>query len=197
MRSLMRYLLFTLFSSLLIFSTLSHSDNHKMSTTQVKLSTSLGDIVIELDLDKAPKSSENFIQYVNDGFYSDTIFHRVIPGFMAQGGGFSTDFAQKSTRSPIQNEADNGLKNKRGTIAMARTSDPHSATAQFFINLVDNGFLDYKAPNVQGWGYAVFGEVVEGMDVVDEMAKIPTGRKGMFPSDVPQTDIVILSAEVL
>ena len=197
MRKLLRIILIASLTTLLLYSTTHAAEPKKMATTQVKLTTSLGEITLELDLEKAPKSSENFIQYVNDGFYDGVIFHRVIPGFMAQGGGFTTDFAQKKTRAPIQNEADNSLKNKRGTIAMARTNDPHSATAQFFINLTDNGFLDFKAPNAQGWGYAVFGKVVDGMSVVDEMAKVPTGRGGMFPTDVPQTEIVILNAEVL
>jgi len=163
----------------------------------VLIETTQGNITIELDEQNAPKSSENFLEYVNSGFYNGVIFHRIIPGFMAQGGGFTPEFEQKSTNAPIENEADNGLKNDRGTIAMARTNDPHSATAQFFINLVDNGFLNYRAPNSQGWGYAVFGKVVEGMDVVDEMAKVPTGRGGMFPTDVPQTPIIIESAEAL
>lgn len=162
----------------------------------VKLQTSQGSIVIRLDREHAPASTENFLTYVKDGFYDGTIFHRIIPGFMAQGGGFDGDFGQKSTHAPIKNEADNGLKNKRGTIAMARTSDPNSATAQFFINLVDNAFLDYKSPTPQGWGYAVFGEVIEGMDVVDAMAKIPTGRGGPFPTDVPKTTIQIEQATV-
>jgi peptidyl-prolyl cis-trans isomerase B (cyclophilin B) len=165
--------------------------------TQVKLHTNLGDIVLRLDPVKAPLSTANFVDYVKEGFYNGTIFHRVIPGFMAQGGGFTQDFEQKSTHKPIQNEANNGLPNKRGSIAMARTSDPHSATAQFFINLADNGSLNHKSPTPQGWGYAVFGEVVEGMDVVDAMAKIPTGRGGPMPTDVPQKPIIIEQATVL
>ena len=165
--------------------------------TQVKLETSLGTITLRLDRAKAPVSTENFIAYVQNGHYDGTIFHRVIPGFMAQGGGYSADFKQKPTESPIKNEADNGLKNKRGTIAMARTSDPHSATAQFFINYVDNTFLDYKSATPQGWGYAVFGEVTGGMDVVDEMSKVPTGAGGPMPTDVPKTPIVIQKATVI
>lgn len=166
-------------------------------TTKVKLETTLGDIVIQLDAAKAPISSENFLTYVKEGHYDGTIFHRVIPGFMAQGGGYTADFKQKPTHQPIKNEADNGLVNKRGTIAMARTPDPNSASSQFFINYVDNAFLNYKSPTPQGWGYAVFGEVVEGMNVVDEMAKIPTGPGGPMPSDVPKTPIVIEKAIVL
>lgn len=165
--------------------------------TRVQLHTNLGDIVIRLDAEKAPVSTANFLSYVKEGFYDGTIFHRVIPGFMAQGGGFTQDYKQKSTHAPIKNEADNGLVNKRGTIAMARTPDPNSATAQFFINYVDNSFLNYKSPTPQGWGYAVFGEVVKGMEVVDEMAKVPTGAGGPFPTDVPQKAIVIEKATVV
>lgn len=166
-------------------------------TSKVKLHTNLGDVVLQLDAVKAPLSTTNFLTYVKDGFYDGTIFHRVIPGFMAQGGGFTQDFEQKSTHKSIQNEANNGLPNKRGSIAMARTMDPNSATAQFFINLADNGFLNHKSPTPQGWGYAVFGEVEEGMEVVDAMAKIPTGRGGPMPTDVPQKPIVIEQATVL
>ncbi len=166
-------------------------------TTQVKFETTQGDFVLQLDKAKAPVTVANFLTYVKEGFYNGTIFHRVIPGFMAQGGGFTTDYQQKPTHAPIKNEADNGLPNKRGSIAMARTSDPNSATAQFFINFIDNGFLNYKSSTPQGWGYAVFGEVVEGMDVVDAMGKIPTGAGGPFPSDVPKTQIVINKATVL
>jgi peptidyl-prolyl cis-trans isomerase B (cyclophilin B) len=164
---------------------------------EVKLHTTLGDVVIKLDAAKAPVSVENFLTYVKNGHYDGTIFHRVIPGFMAQGGGFTEKWDQKPTGAPIKNEADNGVLNKRGTIAMARTSDPQSATAQFFINYSDNAFLDFKSPNPQGWGYAVFGEVVSGMDVVDKMATVPTGRGGPMPTDVPQTAIVIEKASVV
>jgi len=164
---------------------------------QVKLHTSLGDVVIQLNPEKAPETVKNFLVYVNDGHYNGTIFHRVIPGFMAQGGGFTEKWEQKPTKAPVKNEADNGLLNKRGTLAMARTSDPQSATAQFFINYADNAFLDYKSPTPQGWGYAVFGEVVQGMDVVDKMATVPTGRGGPMPTDVPQTPIVIQKASVV
>ncbi len=166
------------------------------SHPRVELKTNLGDIVLELDRDKAPASVDNFVQYVRDGFYDGTIFHRVIPGFMIQGGGYTHDFDRKETRAPIKNEADNGLKNDRGTVAMARTSDPDSATAQFFINLVDNNFLNYQAPTMQGWGYTVFGKVVSGMDVVDKIAKEPTGRGGPFPKDVPQQTVVIEHASL-
>lgn len=171
----------------------------KMSepTTKVKFETSLGAFVVQLNAAKAPVTVENFLSYVKEGHYDGTIFHRVIPGFMAQGGGYTADFKQKPTHKPIKNEADNGLLNKRGTIAMARTPDPNSASSQFFINYVDNAFLDYKSPTPQGWGYAVFGEVVEGMNVVDEMAKIPTGPGGPMPSDVPKTPIVVNKATVV
>jgi len=162
----------------------------------IKLTTSLGSISIELDAAKAPKSAQNFIDYVNAGHYDNTIFHRVISGFMIQGGGFEPGMKQKPTRAPIENEAGNGLKNKRGSVAMARTNDPHSATAQFFINVVDNDFLDFKAPSGSGWGYCVFGQVVEGMDVVDKIRAVRTGNKG-FHQDVPLEDVVIQKAEVV
>jgi peptidyl-prolyl cis-trans isomerase B (cyclophilin B) len=167
------------------------------SSPQVKLQTTLGDVVLKLDAKKAPLSVKNFLVYVKEGHYDGTIFHRVIPGFMAQGGGYTEKFQQKPTHPPIKNEADNRLLNKRGTIAMARTPDPDSATAQFFINYADNGFLDYKSSTPSGWGYAVFGEVVQGMDVVDKMATIPTGKGGPMPTDVPQTPIVIEKATVV
>jgi peptidyl-prolyl cis-trans isomerase B (cyclophilin B) len=183
---------------LLLISTTSFATGKLMSDTpiRVKLTTNLGAVTIQLNSEKAPVTSKNFLTYVKEGFYNGTIFHRVIPGFMAQGGGFDTKFTQKAVHAPIKNEADNGLKNKRGTLAMARTGDPQSATAQFFINYKDNSFLDYTAPNPQGWGYAVFAEVVEGMDVVDAMAKQPTGNRGGH-QDVPQTDIVLEKAEVI
>jgi len=167
------------------------------NTIQVKLETTLGDITLQLDKDKAPVSVGNFLVYVKEGHYNNTIFHRVISGFMAQGGGFDTEFQQKPTHDPIKNEANNGLKNDRGTIAMARTSVPDSATAQFFINYKNNDFLNFKSETQQGWGYAVFGKVVDGMDIVDAMAKIPTGSGGPMPSDVPQTPIVINKATVV
>ncbi|HZQ59745.1 MAG TPA: peptidylprolyl isomerase [Casimicrobiaceae bacterium] len=160
----------------------------------VILHTNHGDITIELDAENAPSTVENFLQYVRDGFYDNTIFHRVIDGFMIQGGGMEPGMRQKKTRAPIANEATNGLKNRKYTVAMARTSDPHSATAQFFINVKDNDFLDYKGPSQQGWGYCVFGKVVGGMDVVDAIAKAPTGSSG-FHQDVPKDDVVITRAE--
>lgn len=165
--------------------------------SHVKLTTSLGDIIIELDGEKAPRSVANFLGYVNSKYYDGTIFHRVISGFMAQGGGFYKNLSKKPTLAPIQNEADNGLKNIRGSIAMARTNDPHSATAQFFINLADNRFLDHKSKSMEGWGYTVFGKVIEGMDVVYEMGRSPTGGRGPFPSDVPLRTIRIVSAVVV
>ena len=146
---------------------------------RVKLETNLGDLVLTLDAEKAPKTTENFLTYVKEGFYDGTIFHRVIDGFMIQGGGFDKDMRQKPTQAPIKNEAANGLKNDVYTIAMARTSDPNSASAQFFINVKDNDFLNYSAPTVQGFGYAVFGKVVEGQDVVENIAKLPAGNRGM------------------
>jgi cyclophilin family peptidyl-prolyl cis-trans isomerase len=146
---------------------------------------------LELYADKAPETVANFLQYVDSGFYENTIFHRVIDGFMIQGGGFSIDYQKKPVRAPIRNEANNGLSNLRGTIAMARTSQPHSATSQFFINTVDNIRLDYRSETPQGWGYCVFGKVIDGMEVVDEIAKTPTGPAGPFHSDVPQFPVVI------
>jgi peptidyl-prolyl cis-trans isomerase B (cyclophilin B) len=168
-----------------------------LAETRVKLETSLGDIVLALDEQSAPDTVANFLQYVRDGFYEGTIFHRVIDGFMIQGGGFTGSYQQKSTRSPIKNEADNGLTNDRGTIAMARTSDPHSATAQFFINVADNTFLNHTAPTAQGWGYAVFGRVVEGMDVVDAIRQVPTGAAGPFRQDAPRTPVLIEKMSIL
>jgi peptidyl-prolyl cis-trans isomerase B (cyclophilin B) len=187
-----------LFMMLFLTATLSFAKENKMTDTspKVKLTTSLGAIVIQLNDEKAPVTTANFLKYVNEGFYNGTIFHRVIKDFMAQGGGFDTGFKQKATHDPIKNEADNGLANKRGSIAMARTSDPNSATAQFFINYRDNGFLNHTSPTPSGWGYAVFGEVVEGMDIVDAMANQPTGNRGGH-QDVPKTDIVIEKAEVV
>lgn len=183
---------------LFLTSTLSFATENNMSDkqTKVKLSTTLGEVIIQLNTEKAPVSSANFLTYVNEGFYNGTIFHRVIPDFMAQGGGFDTSFNQKAVHAPIKNEANNGLKNTRGTLAMARTNDPNSATAQFFINYKDNSFLNHTSPTSSGWGYAVFGEVIEGMDVVDAMAKQATGNRGGH-QDVPKTDIVIEKAEVV
>ncbi|MGB4673230.1 MAG: peptidylprolyl isomerase [Azovibrio sp.] len=162
----------------------------------IKLQTNLGTITLELDAEKAPVTVRNFLQYVQDGYYDNTLFHRVIDGFMIQGGGFEPGMKQKDTREQIENEAANGLKNKRGSIAMARTNDPHSATAQFFINVSDNDFLDFKAPSGSGWGYCVFGEVVEGMDVVDKIKSVKTGNKG-FHQDVPVDDVIIEKAEAI
>jgi len=159
---------------------------------KVKMETSKGTVIIELYPDKAPKTVENFLNYTNSGAYDDTIFHRVIKDFMNQGGGFNIDYSKRKTNSPIPNEADNGLKNLRGTIAMARTGDPHSATNQFFINTKTNDFLDHKNKSMQGWGYTVFGAVTSGMDVMDRMAKTKTGAGGRFMKDVPQEPIVIL-----
>ncbi|MEF8728222.1 MAG: peptidylprolyl isomerase [Accumulibacter sp.] len=161
----------------------------------IKLHTSLGVIAIELDAAKAPLSAQNFIDYVAAGHYDNTVFHRVIPGFMVQGGGFEPGMKQKPCRQPIRNEADNGLKNEAYTVAMARTAEPHSATAQFFINVVNNDFLNFRAPNAQGWGYCVFGRVVEGREVVDRIKTVRTGTSG-FHSDVPVEDVLIERAEV-
>ena len=148
-----------------------------MTMTRVRMSTILGDMILELDAENAPKTVENFVNYASSGFYDGTIFHRVINNFMVQGGGFDADMRQKTTEAPIDNEANNGLKNNRGTIAMARTMDPHSATAQFFINVSDNDFLNHTAENMQGWGYAVFGQVVEGQEVLDKIRVVPTGSR--------------------
>lgn len=168
-----------------------------MSQPQVELHiANYGVITIELDAEKAPKSAENFLAYVKKGHYDNTIFHRVIPGFMVQGGGFEPGMQQKGTDAPINNEANNGLKNDKYTLAMARTNDPHSATAQFFINVVDNAFLNHTAPSAQGWGYAVFGKVVGGTDIVDKLKAVKTGRKG-FHDDVPVEDLVIEKAIAL
>ncbi|PVZ87271.1 peptidylprolyl isomerase [Serratia sp. S1B] len=161
----------------------------------VTFHTNHGDIVINTFADKAPVTVENFLNYCREGFYNNTIFHRVINGFMVQGGGFEPGMRQKETKATIKNEANNGLKNNRGTLAMARTNDPHSATAQFFINLVDNDFLNFRGENAQGWGYCVFAEVVEGMDVVDKIKAVKTGRSGMH-QDVPVEDVIINSVTV-
>lgn len=162
----------------------------------VKLETNYGDITIELNSDKAPETAANFVEYVKAGFYDNTIFHRVINGFMVQGGGFEPGMNQKKTRDPIKNEANNGLKNEKYTIAMARTGDPHSATAQFFINVENNDFLNFKSENTQGWGYCVFGKVVEGTDIVDKIKGVATGTKG-FHQDVPKEDVVIKKATIV
>ena len=166
---------------------------HAAENPHVLLNTSLGEIEVELNADKAPVSVKNFLDYVDSGFYDGTIFHRVIPGFMVQGGGFTADMQQKNTRAPIVNEADNGLHNVRGTLAMARTQDKDSATSQFFINHRDNAFLDHGS---RDFGYAVFGKVVRGMDVVDQIAQVPTGNQGMF-QNVPREPVKIISAKRL
>jgi peptidyl-prolyl cis-trans isomerase B (cyclophilin B) len=168
----------------------------KGNATMVKLHTNFGVITIQLDAEKAPNTVKNFLEYVNNGSYSNTIFHRVIDGFMIQGGGFEPGMKQKPTLAPIQNEAANGLKNDKYTLAMARTGDPHSATAQFFINTKDNDFLNYTAANQQGYGYCVFAKVVEGMDVVDKISKVKTGNVGGH-GDVPKEDVIITKAELV
>ena len=183
----MRRLLFLAFALLSSFAAYA-------ANPQVEMKTSLGTLTIELYPDKAPKTVENFLQYARDGFFDGTVFHRVIPGFMIQGGGMSPELKEKPTRPPVPNEAKNGLKNETGTIAMARTADPHSATAQFFINLQNNGFLDY--PGRDGWGYAVFGKVVQGLDVVEKIARVPTGNSG-FHQNVPTKPVLIEAARVL
>ncbi|HQR11051.1 MAG TPA: peptidylprolyl isomerase [Casimicrobiaceae bacterium] len=160
----------------------------------VVLHTNHGDITLALDAENAPASTANFLQYVRDGHYDNTLFHRVIPGFMIQGGGMEPGMKQKPTRKPVANEATNGVKNRNYTVAMARTSDPHSATAQFFINVADNDFLDYTSPSANGWGYCVFGKVTAGKDVVDRIAAVPTATSG-FHQNVPRDDVVILKAE--
>jgi len=168
-----------------------------MSTTpRVALQTNLGKFVITLDAEKAPKTVENFLTYVKEGFYDGTVFHRVIDGFMIQGGGFEPGMKQKQTHAPVENEANNGLKNNRYTVAMARTSDPHSATAQFFVNVADNDFLNFSSPTPSGWGYTVFGTITEGTDVIDKMRGVKTGNRG-FHQNVPAEDIVIEKAEIV
>ena len=162
----------------------------------VELDTNMGAIVIELNEEKAPKTVENFLNYVKSGQYDGTIFHRIIDGFMIQGGGMDAEMNEKATNAPVENEADNGLKNDKGTIAMARTQDPHSATSQFFINVKDNDFLNHSGKNMQGWGYTVFGKVTSGMDVIEKMRGVPTGRFGMH-ADVPKEPVVINSATII
>ncbi|WP_175649400.1 peptidylprolyl isomerase [Pseudomonas sp. Marseille-P9899] len=163
---------------------------------KVKLSTNHGDIILQLDAEKAPKTVENFVQYVKEGHFDNTVFHRVIKGFMIQGGGFEPGMTQKKTRATIQNEADNGLKNTKYSIAMARTMEPHSASAQFFINASNNDFLNHSGKNVQGWGYAVFGEVTEGQEIVDAIEGVATGSKSGH-QDVPKEDVIIEKAEII
>lgn len=167
----------------------------QVASPRVNIETNYGTIALELYKQKAPKTVENFLGYVRDGFYDETIFHRIIKGFMIQGGGLTLTLERKKVKPPIPNEADNGLKNLRGTIAMARTRDPHSATAQFFINTVDNAFLNYKAKNMKGWGYCVFGKVIEGMNVVDKIENLPTANKG-GRQNVPTAPVIINRAEI-
>ena len=162
----------------------------------VELDTNMGAIVIELNEEKAPKTVENFLNYVKSGHYDGTIFHRIIDGFMIQGGGMDAEMNEKATNAPVENEADNGLKNDAGTIAMARTQDPHSATSQFFVNVKDNDFLNHSGRNMQGWGYTVFGKVTSGMDVIEKMRGVPTARFGMH-ADVPKEPVVIKSATII
>ena len=176
---------------------LAANSNVFASNPKVRMETTKGVVVIELYPDKAPKTVENFLRYVNEGKYDGTIFHRVIKRFMNQGGGFTPDFKKVETFAPIKNEADNGLKNKRGTIAMARTGDPHSATNQFFVNTVDNAFLDHTSKTPRGWGYCVFATVVDGMDVMDRIAKVKTGANGPFSKDVPMEEILIQKVSVI
>lgn len=164
---------------------------------RVRLSTTHGDMILELAKDRAPATVDNFLQYVNDGFYNGTIFHRVIEGFMIQGGGFAENYQRKNTRAAIRNEANNGLRNERYSISMARTNAPHSATAQFFINSVDNWNLDHQAPTARGWGYAVFGRVIEGQDVVDTISQVPTGPGGRFSRDAPREPVIINEASLI
>lgn len=185
--------LFLLFVFIIIFITTSKA---QAETTMVKMETSKGVITIELDGNKAPETVANFITYVQEGFYDGTIFHRVISNFMIQGGGFTTDMAQKPTHDPIKNEANNGLKNDTGTIAMARTQDPHSATAQFFINVKDNDFLNFSSESSQGWGYAVFGKVTEGMDVVNAIKDVQTTTVGPY-QDVPAETVTIEKVTII
>lgn len=166
-----------------------------MSKPSVVIKTSLGSFTIELDPESAPKTVENFLAYVDAGHYEGTLFHRVIPGFMAQGGGYDATFKKKPVKDAIQNEASKDAKNVRGSVAMARTSDPHSATSQFFVNVVDNAFLDHTEKEGKGWGYCVFGKVTDGMDVVDKIVAVKTGSKGPFEKDAPQDDVTIESAK--
>ncbi len=190
---LVRFILATLLVGLCILPAQAASTT-KGKMKMVKLETNHGTITLQLDAEKAPISTQNFIDYVNSGFYSNVVFHRVIPNFMIQGGGFEPGMKQKKTNDPIKNEAANGLKNDKYTIAMARTGDPHSASSQFFINTKNNSFLDY--PGQDGWGYCVFGKVVEGMDIVDAIGKVATGSSG-FHQDVPKEDVIIIKAEVV
>ena len=190
MRTLNRFILAMLFCFLPFTAGATKPTEKGDSTVTVRMQTNKGAIVVQLDAEKAPETTANFVEYAKSGFYDGTIFHRVIPSFMIQGGGFESGMKQKATRAPIKNEADNGLKNDLGTIAMARTSDPNSATAQFFINSKNNDFLNHTAPTAQGWGYCVFGKVVEGIEVVQEIEKVATGARGGH-QDVPKEDVII------
>ncbi len=191
----MRHLIILCLLSL-AFATQAFAAQAKKEPVLIELHTTKGVITVELETEKAPNTAANFKQYVEDGFYDGTIFHRVIPGFMIQGGGMTADMKEKETRAPIKNEADNGLPNLKYTIAMARTNDPHSASAQFFINAKDNAFLNHKSPTVSGWGYCVFGRVVKGSEVVDEIEKVKTGSKG-WHEDVPVEPVTITKAVVV
>ena len=184
-----------LFLNIFCMAGLANGEEKAVKNPKVLMETSMGNILLELFQDESPVTVDNFLGYASSGHYDGTIFHRVIPKFMNQGGGFTPDMKQKPTQKPIKNEADNGLKNERGTIAMARTQDPHSATNQFFINTADNHFLNHKSKDMQGWGYAVFGRVIEGMDVVDSISKVKTTTHGMY-QDVPSTPIVIKKVTV-
>ncbi len=191
MKSLRKHILLFVFISFFMITT-----NSQAETTMVKMDTNHGTIMLELDAENAPNTVANFLTYAKEGFYDGTIFHRVISNFMIQGGGFTEDMNQKTTHDPIQNEANNGLKNDDGTIAMARTGDPHSATAQFFINVKDNDFLNFSSETPQGWGYAVFGKVTEGMDVVEKIKAVPTTTKGPY-QDVPAETVIIEKVTVV
>lgn len=191
----MRYLLVAFTSLCILISSVNAADD--FSKKRVMLETSEGNIVLELDITRAPLSVLNFMKYVNSGFYDGTIFHRVIENFMIQGGGFTAEMTRKKPNAPILNEADNGLKNVRGTIAMARTNDPHSATAQFFINVTDNTFLNHTAKTPRGWGYAVFGHVIKGLSVVDKIRNQRTGPSGPFRGDVPVKTVLIHKATII
>jgi peptidyl-prolyl cis-trans isomerase B (cyclophilin B) len=192
----MKGLLVTLLSCAVVAMTLGSEAGAVAKTDRVKLTTTMGDIILELYPDKAPATVENFLQYVKDGYYNGTVFHRVIDGFMIQGGGMDANLKPKPARPSIKNEADNGLKNEPYTVAMARTNDPNSATSQFFINVADNQFLNHKAKTATEWGYAVFGRVVQGKEVVDKIKAVPTGRHGMY-ENVPTTPVAITKATII
>jgi peptidyl-prolyl cis-trans isomerase A (cyclophilin A)/peptidyl-prolyl cis-trans isomerase B (cyclophilin B) len=182
---------------LLLLCSTASSATGETANPHVEIKTNLGSMILELYPDKAPKTVENFLRYVKDGYYAGTVFHRVIPRFMIQGGGLDKDFRQKPTRPPIENEAANGLRNDIGTVSMARTSDPHSASSQFFINVANNAFLNHTAPTPQGYGYTVFGKVIKGMEVANRIAAGPTGPGGPFPADVPRVTVIIEDARLI